>query len=84
MERQVTIEYSEDVKEFLANQGFDPLMGARPMSRTVDNLLKKPLAKEINFGKLEKGGSVKVKLKDGALVFEIKEEKKKKKDNLNV
>ncbi|HVE21876.1 MAG TPA: ATP-dependent Clp protease ATP-binding subunit ClpA [Acidocella sp.] len=72
-DRNVTIELSSAAKEFLAERGYDPLYGARPLARVIQELIKKPLAEELLFGKLVKGGSVKVTLKDGALVFEVTE-----------
>ena len=72
-DRNVTIELSSAAKEFLAERGYEPLYGARPLARVIQELIKKPLAEELLFGKLVKGGSVKVTLKDGALVFEVTE-----------
>lgn len=72
-DRNVTIELSSAAKEFLAERGYEPLYGARPLGRVIQELIKKPLAEELLFGKLVKGGAVKVSLKDGALVFDISE-----------
>ena len=72
-DRNVTIELSSAAKEFLAERGYDPLYGARPLARVIQELIKKPLAEELLFGKLVKGGSVKVTLKDGVLAFEVTE-----------
>ena len=72
-DRNVTIELSSAAKEFLAERGYDPLYGARPLARVIQELIKKPLAEELLFGKLTRGGAVKVTLKDGALAFEITE-----------
>ena len=69
-DRNVTIELSSAAKEWLAERGYDRLYGARPLSRVIQEHIKKPLAEELLFGKLVKGGSVKVTLKDGALAFE--------------
>src|SRR3569623_1392575 len=52
-------------------KGYDKLYGARPMGRLIQEKIKQPLAEELLFGKLVHGGEVKVKMKDGALVFEI-------------
>lgn len=77
--KNVHIEVDEEVKEWMAETGYDPKMGARPISRMVDIHIKKPLSHEILFGELEKGGNVKVKLidKDGEkpLGFEFHTEK---------
>ena len=72
-DRNVTIELSSAAKEWLAERGYDRLYGARPLSRVIQEHIKKPLAEELLFGKLVKGGSVKVTLKDGKLEFETTE-----------
>jgi ATP-dependent Clp protease ATP-binding subunit ClpA len=72
-DRNVTIELSSAAKEWLAERGYDPLYGARPLGRVIQEHIKKPLAEELLFGKLVKGGAVKVGFKDGALTFEIVE-----------
>ncbi len=72
-DRNVTIELSSAAKEFLAERGYDPLYGARPLARVIQELIKKPLAEELLFGKLARGGAVKVTLKEGALAFDIAE-----------
>ncbi len=70
-DRNVTIELSSAAKEWLAERGYDRLYGARPLSRVIQEHIKKPLAEELLFGKLVKGGSVKVTMKEGKLDFEI-------------
>jgi ATP-dependent Clp protease ATP-binding subunit ClpA len=70
-DRNVTIELSSAAKEWLAERGYDPLYGARPLARVIQEHIKKPLAEELLFGKLAKGGSVKVKMEDGVLGFEF-------------
>ncbi|GGG51945.1 ATP-dependent Clp protease ATP-binding subunit ClpA [Caldovatus sediminis] len=72
-DRNVTIELSSAAKEWLAEKGYDPLYGARPLARVIQEHVKKPLAEELLFGRLAKGGAVKVGLKDGALTFEYVE-----------
>ena len=72
-DRNVTIELSSAAKEFLAERGYEPLYGARPLGRVIQELIKKPLAEELLFGKLVKGGAVRVSLKDGKLAFDISE-----------
>jgi ATP-dependent Clp protease ATP-binding subunit ClpA len=69
-DRNVTIELSSAAKEWLAEKGYDRLYGARPLARVIQEHIKKPLAEELLFGKLARGGAVKVALKDGALAFE--------------
>ncbi len=70
-DRNVTIQLSSAAKEWLAERGYDPLYGARPLARVIQEYIKKPLAEELLFGRLAKGGAVKVALKDGALDFEF-------------
>ena len=70
-DRHVTIETTDEATDWLAKNGFDELFGARPLARVIQDHLKKPLADEILFGRLIKGGHVKVVLKDGKLAFEI-------------
>ena len=72
-DRNVTIELVSAAKEWLAERGYDRLYGARPLARVIQEHIKKPLAEELLFGKLVKGGSVKVTLKDGKLDFDIVE-----------
>ena len=72
-DRNVTIELSSAAKEWLAERGYDRLYGARPLGRVIQEYIKKPLAEELLFGKLVKGGSVKVGLKDKKLDFEYTE-----------
>ncbi|CAN7297606.1 ATP-dependent Clp protease ATP-binding subunit ClpA [Phenylobacterium sp. LjRoot219] len=70
-DRHVTIETDEEATDWLAKNGFDELYGARPLARVIQESIKKPLADEILFGRLVKGGHVRVVLKDGKLAFEI-------------
>ena len=58
-------------RRWLYSKGYDPVYGARPMARTIDENIKKPLVDEILFGRLEKGGKVNFDVKDGKLAFEI-------------
>ncbi|MDH3231810.1 MAG: ATP-dependent Clp protease ATP-binding subunit ClpA [Alphaproteobacteria bacterium] len=68
-DRNVTIELSDDARKWLAEKGHDPAFGARPLGRVIQEYIKKPLAEELLFGKLAKGGLVRVDLKDGKLVL---------------
>jgi len=61
-DRQVIIELSDDARAWLAVKGYDRLYGARPLSRVIQEHVKKPLAEELLFGRLAKGGVVVVKL----------------------
>ena len=71
--KQVEIEFTDGLKAYLAEKGFDPLMGARPMSRLIQTTIRKALADELLFGKLADGGRVTVdwdnKLGDVQLIF---------------
>ncbi len=79
-DRNVTIELSDEARKHLAELGYDPAMGARPLGRVIQEKLKRPLAEEILFGKLEKGGLVQVGLgKDKELTFTFEPEKITKK-----
>ena len=68
-DRNVTIELSAAARTWLAEKGYDPTYGARPLARLIQEEVKKPLADELLFGKLAKGGRVQVGLKDGKLTF---------------
>jgi len=70
-DRNVTIELSSAAKEWLAERGYDKLYGARPLARVIQEHIKKPLAEELLFGRLTKGGAVKVTMKDKKLDFEF-------------
>ena len=71
-ERKVLIELTDEARAWLAEKGYDPQFGARPMARTVETHMKKPLAEAILFGDLKAGGRVRFDVsEDGeALVFE--------------
>jgi ATP-dependent Clp protease ATP-binding subunit ClpA len=70
-DRNVTVELSDEAADWLAKNGYDELYGARPLARVIQENIKKPLADEILFGRLVRGGHVKVELKDGKLTFDI-------------
>ena len=70
-DRHVTIETTEEATDWLAKNGFDELYGARPLARVIQEHIKKPLADEILFGRLIRGGHVRVELVDGKLAFQI-------------
>jgi len=63
-EKKVEAIFSENLRRFLAKKGFDPLMGARPMSRLIQDMIRKALADELLFGRLVNGGRVTVDLDD--------------------
>ncbi len=73
-EKSVTLEVDDEARVWLAEKGYDKKMGARPMSRVVQEHIKKPLADEILFGSLAAGGHVKVTLNEqGELDIQITE-----------
>ncbi|PPT99099.1 ATP-dependent Clp protease ATP-binding subunit ClpA [Xanthomonas arboricola pv. arracaciae] len=69
-EKHVSLSATPTARDWLAQHGFDPLMGARPMSRVIQEKIKRPLADELLFGKLVEGGRVNIDVKDGELVVE--------------
>ena len=71
MDRNVHIELTRPAAEWLADKGYDEKMGARPLARVIQEHIKKPLAEELLFGKLAKGGLVKVGIKDGKLDLRV-------------
>jgi len=73
-DRSVSIELSDAARGWLAKKGFDPLYGARPLARVIQERIKKPLAEELLFGKLHKGGLVRVDVADGKPVFSFADE----------
>jgi ATP-dependent Clp protease ATP-binding subunit ClpA len=68
-DRNVIIELSDEARQWLAEKGYDVAFGARPLGRVIQEHIKKPLAEELLFGKLAKGGVVRVELQDGKLAF---------------
>ena len=58
--KNVVAQYGDSLKQYLAKKGFDPQMGARPMNRLIQEEIRKPLADELLFGKLAKGGLVQI------------------------
>jgi len=74
-DRNVTIELDESARGWLAEKGYDPLFGARPLARVIQEHIKKPLAEELLFGRLSKGGIVRVTHKpdEDALSFSFEE-----------
>jgi ATP-dependent Clp protease ATP-binding subunit ClpA len=59
-EKKVEVAFTEALKDYLAKNGFDPLMGARPMSRLIQDTIRSALADELLFGRLAGGGKVTV------------------------
>jgi len=75
-EKGVSLELTADAKRWLADKGYDKAMGARPMSRVIQEQLKKPLANELLFGELTQGGNAKISVRNNELKikYDTKEE----------
>jgi len=73
-EKRVAIEVDENARAWLAEHGFDKLMGARPMARVIQESIKRPLAEELLFGRLEGGGQVSIGVADDKLSFTFENE----------
>jgi ATP-dependent Clp protease ATP-binding subunit ClpA len=71
VERRVAFELDPAARAWLAKKGYDPVYGARPLARVIQAEVRDPLTDEILFGKLENGGTVRIRLADGALTFDI-------------
>jgi ATP-dependent Clp protease ATP-binding subunit ClpB len=67
---KITLQVSEEAKRYLAQEGFDPVFGARPLKRVIQREIQDPLAREMLEGKFSEGETVKVVLRDGQLAFE--------------
>jgi ATP-dependent Clp protease ATP-binding subunit ClpA len=69
-EKHVSLDVDADARRWLAEHGFDPQMGARPMARVIQEKVKRALADELLFGKLAEGGKVMLSVRDGELRVE--------------
>ncbi len=67
--KQITLNLTDEAKEFLARKGFDPVYGARPLKRTIQHLILDPLSMKILDGSTKEGDLVEISIKDGNLVF---------------
>ncbi len=76
-EKNVSLTATPSARDWLAQHGFDPLMGARPMARLIQDKVKRPLADELLFGKLVGGGKVSIDVRDGELVVAAQPEPEK-------
>jgi ATP-dependent Clp protease ATP-binding subunit ClpA len=65
--RGISLEVDAQARQWLATKGFDPFLGARPMARVIQEYIRRPLAEEILFGALRKGGQVSVHVADDHL-----------------
>jgi ATP-dependent Clp protease ATP-binding subunit ClpA len=73
-EKHVSVTATPEARRWLAEHGFDPQMGARPMARVIQDQIKRPLADELLFGKLMKGGRVTIDVADEKLALAVEEE----------
>ena len=71
--KKVTMDVDAEAKVWLAEHGHDPIMGARPMARLIQEEIKKPLAEKLLFGDLQGGGHIFITVRDGALIVESDE-----------
>jgi len=78
-DRNVSIELDDKSRAWLVENGYDRHFGARPLGRVIQNSIKTPLADELLFGKLMRGGLVKISMKDDKLIFDIQADTAKKK-----
>ena len=67
-EKKVDAIFTDALRDYLAKNGFDPLMGARPMSRLIQDTIRKALADELLFGRLANGGKVTVDMDEAGKV----------------
>ncbi|MGB1883598.1 MAG: AAA family ATPase, partial [Gammaproteobacteria bacterium] len=72
--KKVSIEIDDEARTWLAEHGYDPIMGARPMSRLIQEKIKKPLAEELLFGRLANGGQVLITVDNEDIAVELKVE----------
>jgi ATP-dependent Clp protease ATP-binding subunit ClpA len=74
-EKKVEAVFTDELKYYLAKDGFDPLMGARPMARLIQDTIRSALADELLFGRLANGGRVTVDMSaDGKVKLQFEEE----------
>jgi ATP-dependent Clp protease ATP-binding subunit ClpA len=74
VDKGVNITITDEALDALVDKGFDPKMGARPLQRVIDKDIKRPLSRELLFGKLKTGGNVTVDFVDGEFVLDCKEQ----------
>jgi ATP-dependent Clp protease ATP-binding subunit ClpA len=74
-DKKVSLRLTPDARTWLAKKGYDPAYGARPLARVIHQEIKQNLGNEILFGKLEKGGTVEIGLKDEKLTFSFNSKK---------
>ena len=84
-EKKVDITFTSGLRKHLAKDGFDPLMGARPMARMIQDTIRKALADELLFGKLKNGGAVRADYSDSEqkVVFDVQSPRKKETEKVD-
>ena len=78
-DKGVTLSLDQETKEYLANKGFDEVYGARELSRIIQDEIKKPIAEELIFGKISKGGNVSISMKKDKIHFDYLNKENQKK-----
>ena len=78
-DKGVSLSIDKDAKEYLANEGYDEVYGARELGRVIQEKVKKPMAEELIFGKLSKGGHVEISLKNKEILFNFSNKQEEKK-----
>ena len=68
-EREITLEITPAAREFIADAGYDPTYGARPLKRTIQRWLQNPLAMKLLAGEFKPGGTIEVDVERGEMVF---------------
>ena len=84
LEKEVQMQVDVAAREWIADNGYDEAMGARPLGRLIQEQIKRGLADELLFGKLQDGGQVFISVKEGALSFDISAKKQNKDDRKEV
>ena len=79
-DKGVSLSINNEAKEYLANQGYDEVYGARELGRIIQEKVKKPMAEELIFGKLSKGGHVEISFKDKKIIFNFSDKQEIKKE----
>jgi ATP-dependent Clp protease ATP-binding subunit ClpA len=74
-DKNVAITVTDEAIDALVEQGFDPKMGARPLQRVIDKEIKRPLSRQLLFGELKNGGTVKINFLDGKFTLDCLSEK---------
>ncbi|MEO0576206.1 MAG: ATP-dependent Clp protease ATP-binding subunit ClpA [Pseudomonadota bacterium] len=74
LKSNVTLELSDEARDWIADRGYDKSMGARPMARIIQEHIKRPLAEDLLFGELAEGGHVRVAVENGELALHFEQQ----------